>query len=63
MLDFITDAFEEPAFWILAGGGVAMELLGWIMSKKMMDASFSIWTLLIIIVVTILASAFFATKD
>ena len=63
MLDFITDAFEEPAFWILAGGGVAMELLGWIMSKRMFDASMPIWQLLIMIVVTIVAAAFFATKD
>lgn len=60
---FLEDAMEEPGFWILAGGGVAMELIGWIVSKKMMEFSFPFWQLAIMMVGTIIAAAFFATKD
>jgi len=60
---FLEEAIEEPAFWILAGCGVAMELVGWIISKKMMEFSFPFWQLAIMMVGTIIAAAFFATKD
>lgn len=59
----IEEAFEEPAFWILGGGGVAMELLGWILSKKMFEVSLPFWQLIFLIVGTLVAAAFFATRD
>lgn len=62
-MSFIEDAFEEPGFWILGGGALAMELLGWIISKKALNYSMPIWQLLILIVGTLIASAYFATKD
>jgi multidrug transporter EmrE-like cation transporter len=50
-------------FWILAGVGVACEIAGWLFSKKAMDYSLPLWQLLAMIVVTIIASAFFATRE
>jgi hypothetical protein len=47
----------------LAGGGVACEIAGWIFSKRAMDFSLPLWQLLAMIVVTIIAAAFFATRD
>ena len=57
------EAMETPAFWILAGGGVACELIGWIVSKRMMENSFPFWQLAIMMVVTVIAAVFFSTKD
>lgn len=62
-IDFISEALEEPAFWILGGGGVATELIGWVVGKRMGLGSFPVWQLLILIVGTLVAVAFFATKD
>lgn len=59
----LEEALEEPEFWILAGGGVAMELIGWIISKNMMEFSFPFWQLGIMMVGTIIAAAFFALKN
>ena len=63
MLGMFEDALEEPGFWILAGGGTAMVLIGWIASKNMMEFSMPIWQMIIMILVIIGASAFFSTKD
>lgn len=57
------DIFDNPAFWILGGVGVAMELLGWILSKRMFDYSFPFWQLLVLIVGTLIAAAIFANKE
>lgn len=57
------EILEKPGFWILGGGGVAMEILGWTMGKKMGLGTFPIWQLIILIAVTIGAAAFFATRD
>lgn len=59
----IGDLLENPAFIILAGGGVAMEILGWIISKRMMEYSFPLWQLLIMILGTVVASAIFANRE
>ena len=60
---FIDEAFEEPAFWILGGGGVATEILGWSVSKRMGMGSFPVWELIVLMLGTLVAAAFFATKD
>lgn len=59
----IEEALESPAFWILGGGGVAMEILGWIISRNMMEYTFPIWQLIVLILGTLLAAAFFALKE
>ena len=58
----LSDLLENPAFIILAGGGVAMEVIGWIISKRMFEFSFPLWQLGIMILVTIIASAIFANR-
>lgn len=59
----LEEILESPGFWILAGGGVACEIIGWIASKRMMEYSFPIWQLLIMIIVTIIAAGFFAGRE
>lgn len=59
----LEEALDEPAFWILAGGGIAAEVLGYIFGKQMGFEPFPLWQLLIVMVGTIIAAAFFATKD
>lgn len=59
----LEEALESEGFWILAGVGVGMEILGWIAGKKMGFGSFPIWQLIILIIGTIIASAFFALKE
>jgi len=63
MFDFISEALETPAFWILGGLGVIAEVLGFIIAKKSDLAIFPIWQFAIVIVITLLAAAFFATRD
>lgn len=57
------EILENPGFWILAGGGVGMEVLGWILSKNMGWGAFPLWQLLILILGTVIAAAIFANKD
>lgn len=58
----LEEALEEPGFYILAGLGVVCELIGFILARKM-GTPWNIWTFLILVVGTIVASAFFATKE
>jgi len=62
-MSFIEDALEEPGFWILAGLGLSAELIGYIISKKSELGAFPLWQLIVVMVGTIFASAYFATKD
>ena len=59
----IDEVLEAPAFWILGGGGVAMELIGFVISKRMGMGTFPIWQIIILMLGTLIAAAFFATKD
>lgn len=59
----LMEALDEPAFWILAGGGVAMELIGYIISKRAMEFALPFWQLAILMIGTVIAAAFFATRD
>ena len=56
-------AMETSGFWILACGGVAMEVLGYVMSKRSGIDAFPIWQLVLVMLVTVLASVYFSTKD
>jgi len=57
------DILNNPAFWILGGGGVAAEILGWKLGQGWVGVSFPIWQLAILIVGTLVAAAFFASRD
>jgi len=59
----IEDTLDNPAFWILGGGAVAMEILGWTIGRKAGWASFSFIELLILIIGTLIIAAFFANRD
>jgi hypothetical protein len=57
------EAFEIPGFWILGGVGIAMEVIGFVASKKMGLGAFPIWQLIILMAGTLLAAVFFSTQD
>lgn len=57
------DILDNRAFWILGGGGVAMELFGWVISKRAGWGSLPIWQFLILIIGTLVAAAIFANKS
>lgn len=59
----IDEITESPAFWLLGGGGVAAELLGYIISKRMHMMVLPIWQLLIILIGTVIIAAIFALKE
>ena len=61
-MDF-QEAFDTPAFWGLALGGIATVLIGYIFSKKAGMMVLPVWQLLLIMVVVVVASVFFVTKD
>ena len=60
---FIDEALDEPAFWILGVGGIAMEVLGYIGGKSIGLGSMPVWQLVIMMMGTVIAAAYFATKD
>lgn len=58
----IEEALDEPGFWILGGGAIAMEVIGYIISQSM-EYSLPFWQLIILMLGTLVAAAFFATRD
>ena len=61
-MDF-DEILESPAFWILGGGGLIAEILGYIWAKKMEWTPMPFWQLLVMMLGTLVAAAFFATRD
>jgi len=59
----LMEALDEPIFWILGIGGVGMEVLGYIGGKSMGFGSMPIWQLVVMMIGTVLAAAYFATND
>jgi len=57
------EILESPAFWLLGAGGVGAEILGWIVSKRAGWVAMPLWQLLVMIIGTLVAAAYFATKD
>lgn len=55
------DILGNPGFYLLAGGAIAATLIGWKMSKSF-GASFPLWQVLIVMVVEVIAAAFFAAQ-
>jgi len=60
MLDEI---LESPGFWILSALGVGAEILGYIMARNMELELMPLWQLIVMIIATLCAAAFFALKD
>ena len=59
----IEEALESPGFWILGGGGVAAIMLGYIFAKRGGMVVLPLWQLIAMIITTIIAAAYFATKE
>jgi len=57
------EILEEPGFWLLGGGAIAATLIGYIWSKKMGWIPLPWWQLIIILIVELVAAAFFASRD
>jgi len=62
VLDIIEEALESPGFYILAGLGVGAEVLGFILAKSMGWMLMPLWQLIVIMIGTLAAAAFFATR-
>ena len=62
-MKMIEDIMQSPMFWILGGGAIAMELLGWMIGKNTMGYAFPIWQLLVLMLGTLVAAAYFALQD
>ena len=58
----IEEVLESPAFWILAALGVVAETIGWIMSRSWESGGMPVWQFIVLVLVTIFASAVFATR-
>jgi len=59
----IGELLESPAFWMLGGGGIAAELLGYIASQKMGWEALPLWQLLFLMAGTLVAAGFFALRE
>jgi hypothetical protein len=57
------ELLENPAFWILGGGGITAEILGYVLAKKMGWELIPFWQLLALMGGTLIIAAFFATRE
>lgn len=57
------DILDNPAFWLLGGGAVIAEVLGFIIAKKNDLDVFPVWQFILVIIGTLIAAAFFATRE
>lgn len=59
----IEEVLESPGFWILGGGGVAAIVLGYTWGRNQGWEVMPFWQLIVMIIGTLLAAAYFATKE
>lgn len=57
------EILESPMFWFLGVGGVAAELGGWILSKRMGWIPMSWWELTLLIIGTLIIAGGFAARE
>ena len=57
------EVMESQIFWICAGLGVGLEIAGWILGKKWTGYALPLWQLIILLVVTVIVSGFFALRE
>lgn len=64
MFDFIEETLENPAFYLLGGGALLAEVIGFIISKKSTSIpSFPLWQFILLIIGTLIAAAIIAGRD
>jgi len=56
------EVLEEPGFWILGGGAMMATIFGYIVSKNMGLPPWPLWQLIIILVIEVVAAAYFASR-
>ena len=59
----IDEILESPGFWILGLGGLTAEIMGYVYSRNQGWVTMPIWQLGVMMIVTLAAAAFFATKE
>jgi len=59
----INEILESPGFWILGAGGLIAEIMGYMWSRNQGWEVMPFWQLLVMMIVTLAAAAFFATKE
>jgi len=60
----IEETLENPAFWMLGGGAIAAESIGYIVSNRSADLpAFPFWQFLVLVVGTIVIAAVFANRN
>lgn len=59
----LDDILNNAGFWLLGGGAVSATVIGYIMAKRMDMMPLPIWQLIAMIVVEIVAAAYFSNKD
>jgi hypothetical protein len=57
------EAFENPVFWMLGGGAVTAEIIGFIYGARMGMPSFPLWQFLILLVGTVVVAAVIAGRE
>ena len=57
------EILEEPGFWILGGGAMIATIAGYIMSKKAGWIPLPWWQLVLLLLVELVAAAFFASRE
>lgn len=59
----LDEVLESPGFWLLGIGGLAAEIMGYTWSRNAGMDVMPFWQLIVMMIVTLLAAAFFATKE
>ncbi len=59
----IDEILESPGFWILGAGGLIAEILGYVWARKSGWEIMPFWQLIVMMLGTLAAAAFFATRE
>jgi len=57
------EILESPGFWILGGGGLIAEISGYIIARNLGWELMPFWELLVMMLGTLAAAAFFAGRE
>jgi len=59
----LDEIVDNPAFWLLGGGAVIATIFGYIISKRAGWEVLPLWQMGVIIIVELIAAAFFALRE
>ena len=59
----LEEILDSPGFWRLGIGGVAAEVMGYVWSRNQGWEIMPFWQLIVMVLVTLIASAYFGTKE